>query len=85
MNPVSSKVVAGAGAAGGSTPLSIVLIWALGLVHVTVPPEIAAAIKAAAQAATIALRSDILRITACPNSASTTSTIRSARSVRLRY
>ena len=46
MNPVSSKVVAGAGAAGGSTPLSIVLIWALGLVHVTVPPEIAAAIAA---------------------------------------
>ena len=44
--PVSSKVVAGAGAAGGSTPLSIIIVWALGLAHVTVPPEIAAAIAA---------------------------------------
>lgn len=44
--PVSSRVVAGAGAAGGSTPLSIIVIWVLGLAHVAVPPEIAAAIAA---------------------------------------
>lgn len=41
---VSPKVSAAAGAAGASTPLSIVVIWVIGLLHVTVPPEVAAAI-----------------------------------------
>lgn len=41
---ISPKVSAAAGAAGGSTPLSIVIIWLIGLLHVTIPPEVAAAI-----------------------------------------
>lgn len=41
---VSAKVSAGVGAAGASTPLSIVVIWILGLFNVQVPPEVAAAI-----------------------------------------
>lgn len=44
MNTVSPKVSAAGGAAGASTPLSIVIIWLIGLLHVTVPPEVAAAI-----------------------------------------
>lgn len=43
---ISPKVSAGAGAAGGSTPLSIIVIWALGQAHITIPPEVAAAIAA---------------------------------------
>lgn len=44
MNPVSPKVSAAAGAAGGSTPLSIVIIWLLGMAHIMVPPEVAVSI-----------------------------------------
>lgn len=46
MNPISPKVSAGAGAAGGSTPLSILIIWGLGLSGLVVPPEVAASIGA---------------------------------------
>lgn len=48
MNPntVSPKVSAAAGAAGGSTPLSIVICWAIGLLGLTVPPEVAVSIGA---------------------------------------
>jgi hypothetical protein len=46
MNPVSPKVTAGLGGAGATTPLSIVIIWALGLTGLTVPPEVAGAIAA---------------------------------------
>lgn len=46
MNPISPKVSVGAGAAAGSTPLSIVIVWALSLFHVTVPPEVAVSISA---------------------------------------
>jgi hypothetical protein len=46
MNGISPKVAAGAGAAGSSTPLSIIIIWILGLLNVTVPPEVAASIGA---------------------------------------
>lgn len=46
MNPVSPKVSAAAGAAGGSTPLSIVICWLIGLAGLTVPPEVAVSIGA---------------------------------------
>lgn len=43
MNGISPKVANGAAAAGGSSPVAIIIIWALG--HwVTMPPEIAAAL-----------------------------------------
>ena len=56
MNPISPKVAAAGGAAGVSTPLSMIVIWALGLLHVTVPPEIGGAIASliAALAAVVA-------------------------------
>jgi hypothetical protein len=41
---MSPKVAAGAGAAGASSPLSIIVIWLIGLTHVTLPPEVAVAI-----------------------------------------
>ena len=44
MNPVSPKVAAASGAAGVSTPLSMIVIWAMGLLGVQVPPEIGGAI-----------------------------------------
>ena len=44
MNPVSPKVTAGLGGAGATTPLSIVIIWAIGLTGLAVPPEVAGAI-----------------------------------------
>jgi hypothetical protein len=48
MNPnsISPKVAVGGVAAGGSTPLSIIIIWVLGQIGLTVPPEIAASIAA---------------------------------------
>ena len=45
-NTVSPKVSAAAGAAGGSTPLSIVICWLIGLTGLTVPPEVAVSIGA---------------------------------------
>lgn len=44
MRSMSPKVIAGSGAAGSSMPLAIILIWILGLLNITVPPEVAAAI-----------------------------------------
>ena len=43
MNGISPRVANGAAAAGSSSPIAIIIIWALG--HwVTMPPEIAAAL-----------------------------------------
>jgi hypothetical protein len=44
MNSISPKVSGSAGAAGVSTPVAIIVIWLIGLTHVVVPPEVAAAI-----------------------------------------
>ena len=48
MNPVSPKVTAGLGGAGATTPLSIVIIWSLGLwlghYGLSMPPEVAGAL-----------------------------------------
>jgi len=41
---MSPKVSNGFGAAGGSTPVTIIIVWLIGLMHVTIPPEVAAAI-----------------------------------------
>jgi len=51
MNPVSPKVTAATGAAGGSMPLAIIIVWLLGQVGVQVPPEIGAAIASLVSAA----------------------------------
>lgn len=43
-DPVSPKVTAASGAAGGSMPLAIIIVWLLGQAGIQVPPEIGAAI-----------------------------------------
>lgn len=40
---VSPKVSAGVGAAGASTPLSIIVVWVFSLFHINVPAEVAVA------------------------------------------
>lgn len=44
MNPVSPKVTAASGAAGGSMPLAIIIVWALQSIGVEVSAEIGMAI-----------------------------------------
>jgi len=44
MNSISPKVSNGFGAAGGSTPVTVIVIWLIGLTGVVIPPEVAAAI-----------------------------------------
>lgn len=44
MNTVSPKVSAASGAAGGSMPLTIIIIWLLGLANIAVPQDVAVAI-----------------------------------------
>lgn len=46
MQTVSPKVSAAGGAAGGSMPLPIIIIWLLGLAHIDVPQDVAVAITA---------------------------------------
>ena len=44
MNPVSPKVSVGAGAAGSSAPIAIIVVWLVGLTGIVVPEAVAASI-----------------------------------------
>ncbi len=46
MNPISPKVSVGAASGAGSTPLSIVLVWLIGLTGIAVPETVAISIGA---------------------------------------
>ena len=46
MSPISPKVSVGAASGAGSTPLSIVLVWLIGLTGVVVPETVAISIGA---------------------------------------
>ncbi|WP_290646812.1 hypothetical protein, partial [Aquabacterium sp.] len=70
MNPISPRVSNGLGAAGGSAPIAIILIWAIGLIlghwQIQVPPEIAGAMGSLFSAAAGFLGGYLTRLEAGP-------------------